>query len=113
MVAFLRPAFLPTMLAGYFRVGEGHMWENPKLFWARACMGEIFERIERELPGFFREMDGKIASNYSQKRWKTLENKKKTVENYASLLPGFCRGLVSKWCHRFCRQWLSRLPSLF
>ena len=44
------------------------MWENPKLFWARACMGEIFGRIEKELPGFFREMDGKIASNSCQKR---------------------------------------------
>ena len=42
MVASLRPAFLPSMLAGYFRVGEGHMWEHPKLFWARACMGENF-----------------------------------------------------------------------
>lgn len=42
MVAFLRPAFLPPNLARYFRVGEGHMWENPKLFWARACMGGNF-----------------------------------------------------------------------
>ena len=69
------PAFLPATLARYFRVGEGHMWENPKLFWARACMGEIFERVEKGLTGIFREIDDKIASNSCQKRWKTLEKR--------------------------------------
>ena len=56
------------------------MRENPKLFWARACMGEIFERMGEGLTGIFREMDGKIASNSRQKRWKTVEKQRKTVE---------------------------------
>ena len=63
------------------------MRENPKLFWARACMGEIFERMGEGLTGIFREMDGKIASNSCQKRWKMRRKRWKTVGNYSGLLP--------------------------
>ena len=69
------------------------MWENPKLFWARACMGEIFERMERDCRDFSGRWMAKLPAiplKNARKRWKTRRNR-------WEIMPAFCRGFAGDW----------------
>lgn len=94
------------------------MWENPKLFWARACMGEIFGRIEKELPGFFWRATTKLPAIPAKNAGKREENGRKRWKTILA----FCRGFAGDWCQngvivfvgdgfQDCRRCFERLVS--